>query len=91
MFTLLESQDIMFTKINHATFKMGNCEDSHIATCMLDNKTNVLSHMLPPSPCNSKWKCSTTKMLKDIGKKNSLMPTISILLCWNNNNTFVCP
>ena len=30
----------------NATFKMDKSKDGHIPTCMLNNKTNLFSHML---------------------------------------------
>jgi hypothetical protein len=43
----LESQDIKFDLSNHATFKMDECEDNHIPTCMLDNKANPMKVLGP--------------------------------------------
>ena len=59
-FISLESQDRKFDLSNHATFKMGKCEDDHVPTCMLDNEANP-------------WKCLAQKMLEDIGESLILL------------------
>ena len=48
---------------------MGKRKDGHIPTCMLEDKTNLLSHMLPPY---SAWKCLGNKMLEDIDERFKL-------------------
>lgn len=46
IFIFLSSRDIKFWTSNHATFKLNTCNDDHMPTWILDNKTNLLSHML---------------------------------------------
>lgn len=50
-FYSIEAQAIKFRKSSLATFKMDNCNDRHIPTCMLDNMTNLL----PSTPHGSAW------------------------------------
>lgn len=62
----LASQDIMINRSNHATSKICNCGDGPIPTCMLENKTTMLSICWS---CYFTWKCFTIKMLEAIGWK----------------------
>lgn len=78
-------------KINrssHATFKMDKCEDGHTPTCNLDNKENLLSHMLAPY---STWKCFAIRMLIKTLTKPLPISVNFILLCRNNRHMEVCP
>lgn len=54
---------VKFIVSTHATFNINEWNDDHITTCMLDNITNLLFHVVPPPcsfphvPFNSAWKC----------------------------------
>lgn len=57
-----------FNKFNQSTLKINKCEGIHISTCMLSNKTNLLSRMLAQPLPKSTRECSPNKMLEDNGE-----------------------
>ena len=75
-----------FNQSSHATFKMGECEDKHIPTCMLDNKANLLSHSMPPTPHGSAWPKIGLRILAKASPKYAN----SILLHQNGSYMKLC-
>ena len=82
----LASEDMNFNQSSHATFKMGECEDKHIPTCMLDNKANLLSHSMPPTPHGSAWPKIGLRILAKASPKYAN----SILLHQNGSYMKLC-
>ena len=67
---------------------MGNYEDGHIPTSMLDNNTNLLSRTLPPpTPHESAWHARCLKIIA----KTLLMLTHYIVSHLNDHRIAVCP
>ena len=83
LFYSIEAQAIKFRKFGHATFKMDNCNDSHIPTCMLDNKTNLL----PSTPHGS---AQRTRCL-EVPAKALQTSLKSILFHRNGQHMKSCP
>ena len=87
--TSLQSQDVKFIKFTHATHTMGKCDNGHIPTCMLINRTSVLSHMSPTHPHPHPHPHPTTHERYRFNQQDSQRYWQKLHRCWWTLTSFI--